>query len=277
MIRAIFVSIYNFFYHFYKRFPYYLIALYWYVRNLFSQHKYTYVEQDELIAKRKSDTVFICGTGRSLLDISPESWDKIGQHDVLSFRDFPQQSYVNADFHVTGEIDDVDKYAQAINQNPRYDKTTFLVQRGWRSIGGNSLIGKRLLPFHAPIFRYKRKTRGSIEPLSKNLDDGIVHGFNSVTGMINLAYLLGWKNIVLVGIDMQNHTYFNHDPNTVRAVEKENVTNTSPYTNADKTLELIELWNGEIQPKGINLFSYNPNSLLKKIIPIFDWDKISKA
>ena len=78
------------------------------ILNLINRHIYQTIEFSDLSSRRKSDTVFICGTGSSILDITDDQWVDISSHDILSFRDFPKQHFVKADFHVTGEIDDVD-------------------------------------------------------------------------------------------------------------------------------------------------------------------------
>ena len=47
-----------------------------------------------------------------------------------------------------------------------------------------------------------------------------MHGYNSLTSVINIAYLMGWKKIILVGIDMHTHSYFYNPSNQIREIEK---------------------------------------------------------
>ena len=85
---------------------------------------------------------------------------------------------------------------------------------------------------------------------------------------------MGWKKIILVGIDMHNHTYFYYPKNKIRKVEKKGIKLNSPYTNREKTLELLSHWIVELKKNNVDLFIYNKNSYLKKIIPRFKWSLI---
>ncbi len=264
-----------------------LIEIFWSLRSFpneflawYADHKnrnfYNCITEKELRTLRKSNTVFICGTGYSILSITTEEWARIGEHDVLSFRDFPRQNYVNVDFHVTGEVDDIDQYAYFINSNHLYDKTTFLVQEGMRAVMGNRLLGWRKLSEGRKVFRYKRRGRGMMIEFSRSFSRGVVHGFGSITGMVNIAYLLGWKNIVLVGIDLYDHRYFFMPPNKSRDVEKSGITYSCPFTQAGKIVDQISLWRDLMRAEGVNIYAYNPRSLLANRISVFDWKFLNK-
>lgn len=240
-----------------------------------NRNLYPRLSEEDLRTSRKSDTVFVCGTGYSVLSITPEEWGRIGQHDVLSFRDFPKQNFVKADFHVTGEIDDVDQYAQAINDNPLYDETFFLVQEGISACMGNRLLGWRKLSEGRKIFRYRRLGRAMMIPFSRSFSDGVVHGFGSIVGMVNIAYLLGWKHIVLVGIDLYDHRYFFMPPDKTREVEKSGLTYASPFTQGKQIVDQIGMWRDLMQAEGVHIYAYNPRSLLTDRIPIFDWSVLT--
>lgn len=234
---------------------------------------YSSITEDELRAARTSDTVFICGTGYSVLSIGPDEWTRIAQHDVLSFRCFPKQSFVKVGFHMTGEIDDIGEYARDINQNPLYADTTFVVQEGFHARMGNRLIGGALLRRGARVFRFRRTARGIIAPLSRRFSDGVVHGYGSVCSAINLAYLIGWKRIVLVGIDLYDHRHFYHPPDRIRDVEKPGIVLDDPYVTSRGIVELVGFWGQDLKNEGKELFVYNPKSLLSQCIPVFSWAK----
>ena len=229
----------------------------------------------DLHEKRKSDTVFICGTGYSITSIPPEKWRVIEKHDVLSFRCFPKQKFVKVGFHVIGEIDDIEEYADDINKNPMYDQSIFLVQEGFRARKANHLIGEKKLRISAPLFRFKRKDRGIMAPLSKNFSAGVVHGFGSVCEAINVAYIIGWKRIVLVGIDLYDHRHFYHPPDKLRDVEKSGIILDEPYTTSAGIVELVGMWSEALASEGREIFIHNRHSLLSKILPIFEWKCLS--
>ena len=242
-----------------------------------NRHHYPVLTESDLRAARKSDTVFICGGGASILSISEEEWNNMSRHDILSFRTFPHQWFVPVDYHVTAEIDDVDEYAALINNNRRYDNTLFLVQQGLMAYMGNRLIGRLKLRAGARVFRYRRYGRGKTIPLSRGLNKGIVHGHGSIVGMVNIAYLLGWKRIVLVGIDLYDHRYFYMPPDETRAVEKEGLTFSSAFTTAPGIVEQIGDWSDALIKEGVHVYSFNEASLLTQRVPAFDRAELSPS
>lgn len=242
-----------------------------------NRHNYATVTESDLRRARKSETVFICGTGSSILSITPSEWERMAQHDIFSFRDFPRQTFVKADYHVTGEIDDVDAYTAAINNNPRYDRTLFLVQEGFTARMGNRLIGRVKLRKGAPVFRYHRRGRGQTIPFSRSFAGGIVHGHGSVVGMVNIAYLLGWKRIVLVGIDLYDHRYFYMPPGETREVEKGGLTSSDPFSAGSSIVDHIGMWADTMRREGVELLAYNPRSMLTRRVPVFQWTDPERA
>lgn len=235
-----------------------------------NRRNYPVLSEANLRRARKSDTVFICGTGASILSITPGEWARMAQHDIFSFRDFPRQTFVKADYHVTGEIDDADIYAAAINNNSRYDKTLFMVQEGFTAHMGNRLLGRLKLRKGTPVFRYRRRGRGQSIPYSKSFAEGVVHGHGSVVGMVNIAYIMGWKRIVLVGIDLYDHRYFYMPPDQTREVEKKGLTYASAFPSGSSIVDQIGDWADTMHAEGVHLYVHNPKSRLAERLPVFD-------
>jgi len=52
----------------------------------------------DVLARKKSDTVFVFGSGRSILNVTDEEWIKIGRHDTIGFSGSFQQDWVNLDY-----------------------------------------------------------------------------------------------------------------------------------------------------------------------------------
>ena len=136
------------------------------VRDLAARRRYRLLSADALRATRTSDTAFVFGSGRSLLEITESEWAGIARCNVVSMREFPRQHWVRADYHITSEVDRLDEYVARIVANPLYAETVFVVQGGFRAERGNELIGRRLLPAGARVFRYRRASRGAYAPPS---------------------------------------------------------------------------------------------------------------
>ncbi|HEY8645252.1 MAG TPA: hypothetical protein VIL77_05160 [Gaiellaceae bacterium] len=241
-----------------------------FVQDRVGRRRYRLLSEDQLRATRRSETAFVFGSGRSLLEITPGEWEEIARHDTVSFREFPRQQWVRADYHVTGEVDFLDEYARRLNDNPLYRDTVFVVQEGWLAESGNGLVGRRLLPEQARVFRYHRVARGRYAPPSRRFRDGVVHGFNSSISTTNFAILMGWRRIVLTGIDLYDKGYFWLGESETRAYEKEGVDASMLFTNAERTVSTLGRWRELLQPEGIELLVWNPRSLLAEVLPVLD-------
>ena len=245
------------------------------VLNAWGSLWYRNLSTEELLATRKGDIVFIFGSGHSLNEISEREWRRIEEHDTISFREFPRQEFVRADYHVTGEVDFLEEYARMLRENPLYSKAVLVVQEGWKADAGNLLIGRRLLPPNR-VYRYKRRARGRYEPPSRSFSGGVVHGFGSVTGMINFAYLMGWKHVVLVGVDLYDKRYFWLPRDQMRTYEKEGVELDAPFYSGDQIADMVGRWSEDLRNEGVTINCYNPKSLLAREIPVFDWEKLKQ-
>jgi hypothetical protein len=244
-----------------------------YLQNAIGRRRYRVLSEAELLATRTSDTAFVFGSGRSLVDISPEEWERIAACNTVSLREFPRQRFVRADYHMTGEVDDLDSYARRIRENPLYRDTIFLVQGGWFAESGNALVGRALLPPGSRIFRYSRTSRGLYSPPSRTFQEGFVHGYNSIVSATNFAILMGWRRIVLAGVDLYNKEYFWLPKGETRAYEKPGIVASSLFTSHELTIEMLGRWRRELEPEGIQLLVYDPRSLLARELPVLSWDE----
>jgi hypothetical protein len=238
--------------------------------DLRARGRYRSLSERELRATRRSDTVFLFGSGRSLLEIPPDEWARFAEHDTVSFREFPRQSWIRADYHVSAEIDRLDEYASHIRGNPRYSDTVFVVQRGWLAELPNRLVGEGLLPAGARVFRYRRVSRWRYSEPSRT-PSRLVHGFSSGTSVANFAIAMGWRQIVLVGVDLYDHRYFWLDGDERRPYEKAGVGAGDAFATGAAIVDMLGRWHDLLRPEGVSLEVYNPRSLLAERLPVFGW------
>lgn len=245
-----------------------------YLRDLHGRPRYRLLTEEELRTTRTSDTVFVYGSGTSISDIAHAEWAAMAQHNTVSFREFPRQRFIRADLHLTAEVDDLQEYAARLRENPLYAQTVLVVQEGWAAHNGNDLVGRGLLPPGARVFRFRRRSRGRYEPPSRSFADGLVHGFNSAIDAVNLAYLVGWKTIVLVGVDLNDKGYFWLPKGQTREYEKPGLSYESRFTNADQIVPMLGQWAALLEAEGVRLFVYSPRSLLASALPVFGKERL---
>jgi hypothetical protein len=141
----------------------------------------------------------------------------------------------------------------------------FLVQTGLSAVNGNRAIWLRLLPQQRRVFLF-RSHRGSRLP-SASLADGVAHTEGTLSDCINLAALLGWRNIVLCGVDLYNRQYFWLPGGEPR--EGDTTTAGKHNTAIGGIVDGMRVWREFYEGRGVNLFVYNPKSLLAEVLPIW--------
>ena len=240
------------------------------LRDRRGRRRYRMLSEDEVQALRTSDTAFVFGSGRSLLDLSDAEWERIAGFNTISLREFPRQHWVRADFHLTGEVDFLDEYARRLRENPLYAETVFVVMGGLYAHMGNELIARGLLRPGARVFRFSRASRWRYAPPSKT-PRRLVHGPNSIFDATNFAYALGYRRIVLAGADYYNKEYFWLPPGQSRPYEA-GIDATAPWSQASTVIEMMGRWHDELAADGVELSVYNPRSLLTERLPVFTWD-----
>jgi hypothetical protein len=248
------------------------IGLNW-AREPIGRRAFRVLNEEELMATRRSDLAFVFGSGRSLVDIAPEEWARIGEHDVIGFSHFHRQDWVRVDYHLVAEVPSVDETAASIRANPRYANTVIGLMHGWMAEASNEIVARRLLPQGTRIFRWRRvgRDRGHVVPPTSRLADGLVHGVGSIQDVVNFALVLGWRRIVIAGVDLYNKEYFWLPPNVARPDEKPEFTAASRWPQAEPLIETMAVWRDVAARRGIDLFVHDPRSLLGKSLPTFRW------
>jgi hypothetical protein len=257
------------------------------LRDRAGRRHYRILSSDDVLGIRRHETVFIFGSGSSLNDLAAAEWDHFERHDTLSFNWFPHQSWIRIDYHLIREVatNDADEavwrpaleeYASLLRTNPHYANTVFLVQAGWRAVNGNRLVGLGLLPRGAGLLRFRNRGRDRYEPPSESLRAGLVHSAMTLGDCVNFAYVMGWRTIVLVGVDMYDHRYFWLKPDEARAdvdLAGRGLSVDSPFAASEGVTTTLGSWASLMARRGITLSVYNPRSLLAGALPVYARDE----
>ena len=87
---------------------------------------------------------------------------------------------------------------------------------------------------------------------------------------MNFAYLIGWKRIVLAGVDLYDRRYFWLDRDTPRSVDVgrgAGVDDTHDRLGSGIVAELAR-WAAFLADEGVELSVLNPRSLLADVLPV---------
>ena len=248
------------------------------------RHRSAYPVLDEqgLLATKRSDTLFVFGSGASLNDVSEAEWRRIAEHDTIGFNYFLRQSFVRASYHLVGEIATgndhepsrwipaIQEYARLIAENPRYRDCVLLVQAGWRAYQSNRLVASGCLPLATRLYRYRRIARGVYRPPTRSLREGLVHGAGTVVGCVSFGVAMGYRRIVIAGVDLYDSRYFWLPPDVGRpdALEHKGLTQEARHSTAATIVPYLGRWAEWLKADAVALEVYDARSLLAKVLPV---------
>jgi len=237
------------------------------LREPIGRRSYRVLSERELLATRRSDTAFVFGSGASLLDISDDEWQRISAFETIGFSHFHRQRWVRVDYHLVSEVASIPATVASIRANPQYAQTIFGMGKGWIAEASNEIVAHRMLPTRTRIFRWRRLARGRIAPPSMRLSRGLVHGAGSIQDVVNFALVMGWRRIVVAGVDLYGSRYFwgRADADAAGADLH------ARWAQADTVIPSMRLWREHAASNGIELFAYDSRSLLTEAIPVFQW------
>jgi hypothetical protein len=252
---------------------------------------YRVLDEDAVRAARRSETVFVFGSGYSVNEIADGEWAHFREHDVFTFNAFYHQSWIPAGFHILrGGIYEAPldwrPFAQEVEEklaaNPLYADTIYLMQDDYFGQFANQFVGYGLLPRGSRIFRYRTRRRWG--PPTRSFREGIRHVVGTLDDAVNAAYLLGWKEIVLVGVDLYDSRYFWLAPDQTVSIDYDRATTVAAEYNVVRgqrydelhstarngVVRLMSEWSEVLARDGVRLSVYNPRSLLAEHLPVYD-------
>ena len=265
-----------------------------YKRSLQARNDYTTLSESDLLARKKSDRIFVIGCGSSLNEIQGETWKRFAEYDSIGFNGAFYQHWLPLTFFILRAWSedaigglawhkDCIEVQSAIEANRCLDETLFCFPDGVTSIFTNRLVGHKMWNDRHPLFYYL-PDKLSRYP-HQNIREGLVHRAGTLASTISLAVALGYREIVLVGIDLYDNRYFWLPPDktfgwleteqmsgesdtTARGLEVEMQHNTA----SNGIVEIIGQWDKHLRAtSGQKISVFNPRSLMARTVPIFTW------
>jgi hypothetical protein len=261
------------------------------VRARARRSDYTYVRASDVAQARRSDKVFVFGSGYSLNEIRSDEWDHIREHDVFGFNAFVYERWVPIHFHLLrggaeGSLQwraYAEEISGTIRRNPQCQHTIFLMQSGYEAQFCNQLLGYGFMEPGTKVLEFTT-LRGDGPP-SQHFEDGLRHVGGTLSDAVNAAACLGWREIVLVGVDLYDSRYFWLPPNETPNIDHASGTLSGEYNTVRGTrfddvhntvrigiVDVMASWTKILGGRGIALSVFNPRSLLSQVMPIYRLD-----
>ena len=260
-----------------------------------SFYKKQIIDFKSLKENKKTDKLFIFGSGASIKEIDDEAWKKINAYDSLGFNGTFRLEKVDFNYHILragNESPNIDgnflndeityaKYIMTIiNKNIYLKKTIFLFSRGISQHFPNLLLGYKFWNKNNLIYRYN--TNKFDKYPKGNISRGLIHRIGTLMDAITFGYHMGYKEIILVGIDLYNNEYFWTEKNKTTRYDRalgvevdsnndfDGVNVNDPHNTVNNgIINSVDEWGIYFKKKNIKLSIYNPKSLLNKVLPIF--------
>ena len=262
-----------------------------------SFYKKLLIDLKSLKKSKNSERLFIFGCGGSINEINDEAWKEINKYDSIGFNGTFHLEKVNFTFKILRggtedpAIEDDNKlkdeiiYAKylmnKINKNKFLKKTIFLFSSGFSQHFPNLLIGYKLWNNWNSIYQYNTN-KIDYYPRGNSLHRGLIHKNGTLVDALTFGYYMGYKEIVLIGVDLYDNQYFwvpkgktvkyskQHKREIVSDDTIRGLDATKPHNTVNNGIvNMIKNWNIYFKKKDIKLSVYNPKSLLNEVLPIF--------
>ncbi|MFU2109639.1 hypothetical protein ACLRAH_03740 [Glaesserella parasuis] len=243
---------------------------------------------------KKSDTLFILGSGSSINDLSSSDWEHISKHDSVGFNfwflhDFVPSYYVYEEsldqrrndifYEILDDkkelykntvflVKDIERKGKTLHKIPSSIKNNFYLAPSM-SFTSNFLDENKFFYMLNEIIPFLKKVNSNRIRLLFNRKASLIY-------IVMLSYLLGYKKVVLCGVDLNNNHYFfddvkynnykKPDNSYINGVHPTNdIGNKDPMTVA----QILEVLYFKFLYKNINLYILSNKSELAKFLPIY--------
>lgn len=266
------------------------------------------LQELQLSQLKRSDTVFILGSGWSINEITSERWDTIGRHDTIGFNFWPVHPFVPRIFVFENLCADIQQdlyraffsvierrasdYLQTVKivTEPHPQSRRQIVHELPPAFRKNLYVG-----YTAPLTARNREeleagmrylcANGVFKPGDRA--EWLFKYGGSVIAMLSLAVRMHYRQIILCGIDLGKQDYFYHDRERYpESADWEFAPRKDIHLTARRlpwlvpAQEVIGLFKRAVlDPAGVKLFVENRSSTLFPDIPTASphtWAELSK-
>lgn len=251
---------------------------------------------------KTSDTLFILGSGYSISEISESQWKQIEKHDTIGFNSWMFHDYTPTYFAIETPMA-AEHFNEMLNELNRkkedYKNVPFVIQYQHYLRSPNNYINLELpkenIYFNAPLMPYTTSNRMLDLLLSwwerqhtKNMS-WLLHYAGSLSYMIAMGYVMNYKKIILLGVDLNDPRYFFEHPDSnvftkkfaamhkslLKSLKRSGLDTVNAKTT--KTYGCLPIdqylykFNRIIKKNGVELYAGNKSSKLAEGLPIYEF------
>ena len=278
---------------------------YFFIKKLFLHYLgilfFFEINKTNRIFKKKTDTIFILGSGSTINEIGQEEWLHIKKNTSIGFNYFMFHDFVPDSYLIEPErkkdFERCRNLIRLIKTKKKYLSKTYVIMHRMGCyqmlkfyLKKNKINYKLFTPFDFGL--------NSIKKLDKILNSFFLkiinvffvpaQGCASVERIVLSAYLSGYKKIVLCGVDLNNNEYFFYQKgkyenilkSNARILEKynkfhhsKNVHSTNDTNKAKQGItisEILKVYNKCFKKNDVELYTLNKKSVLSDFLPTYE-------
>lgn len=251
--------------------------------------------------KRKTDKVFILAGGASIAHINDTDWEHISKFDTAALNYFYVHDFVPDYLFVEMNPDEqlISFFIDNCINSSRYDKSSIMLQ--YKHAEKTSLVKNKKVNERVKYFVPEKLSCSSLNELrffwgrrSKKDSKRLVHHSSHVGALIDYCVKVGYKDIVLLGVDLNGSGYFYQEESAsskyqnnsryelldkyrkeyFKEISQDNLTthqsNNKELTSAYNVLPIEEYLKFVIPTyKGTNFYVYNSDSKLTSFLSMY--------
>jgi hypothetical protein len=172
----------------------------------------------ELIQKKKSDVCVFLGSGKSINDINTDEWEKFKKYDTWAINNWIYHPFfVPKFYHIEAKYYDYSLLKQRLKEKKeQYKNTNFIFKESNIKINNKKEVLWKIADNFSNIYIYSRKRRKGISRDNKVWNSNysiekkyITNSYDvSLSGILEMIYRIGYKTIIMYGVDLYNSYYF---------------------------------------------------------------------
>jgi len=254
----------------------------------------------KLEAKPSADTFFILGSGGSINALTPGNFEEIGRQRSVGINNWPIHDFVPDmySFDSVPWVGDGNNFRRSMDLLRREDivnaRPLVLVVRLKNpgelkvletippELRDNVHFYGRVMPATRKVKNLTRDVRDALASVLSRRDGIVLDSGASIVRMVGIGLSLGYKNIVLTGVDLNNTQYFWENEPSYKA---ESVINSPVNNQGPTTHETTNAWNRPFsvvdmvqslaavvaEDFGGQIFIASAESTLASFLPVYSW------
>lgn len=249
---------------------------------------------ERLQDRRRSDRLFILGSGPSLARISPEQWTHVGWHDSFGINfsfllDFVPTYHILEDGKERWLREHMERVLSP-RRRALAPSIWFISNRHVRRLI-HPRYAPRLFPEPARVCQFRQPRRIILEAdrpfRTRDFERSVVYR-GTLSVVLHLGLSLGYRQFVLLGVDLHTYShFFDGMPEMKAYVERDRAANAirlrqesfnafplmvpkaGQFRRFDEYLYAVrELY---LRPRGMELFVGNADNMLRPRLPLYEW------